>query len=76
MSIDNIYKSFVKRIFMATSREMITFLGKEDTKMKLKFLAKLTERSQSAYMRWVIDKEYAAVAPHLPDNGKNQGEGA
>jgi hypothetical protein len=55
---------------MTTSREMITFLSKEGTKAKLKFLAKLTERSQSAYLRWLIDREYEAVSPHLPDNGK------
>jgi predicted DNA-binding protein len=57
---------------MTTSREMITFLSKEGTKKKLKFLAKLTERSQSAYLRWIIDREYEAVTPHLPDNGKEQ----
>ncbi len=58
---------------MATSREMITFLGNEETKKKLKFLAQRTERSQSAWMRWIIDREYKAINPALPGNG-NTGE--
>jgi hypothetical protein len=38
--------------------KMITFLGDEETKDMLERLAAHSERSQSAYLRWLIRKAH------------------
>ena len=46
---------------MENKRVLINFLAKDGTREKLQYLAQKTERSQSGYLRWLIDREYESM---------------
>ncbi len=58
---------------MDKQRIFVNFEVSEDVKEKLRYLADKTKRSQSNWMRWIIEREYDQHSP-TPDNGKDQGE--
>ncbi len=51
--------------------KLVTFQAKKEIREKLDYLAKLTSRSKSNWMRWIIEREYEQHSP-TPDNGKDQ----
>lgn len=53
--------------------QMITFLGDTDTKEMLDRLAEQSERSKSAYLRWLIRQEFQKNEAGGPQNGQSYG---
>ena len=52
---------------------MINFRADEGIREKLRQLADNTQRTQSNWLRWIIDREWKELAPP-PDNDKDKGE--
>ena len=54
---------------------MINFRADEGIREKLRQLADVTQRTQSNWLRWIIDREWKELtAPPPQDNGKDAGE--
>ena len=58
---------------MQKQRIFVNFEVSEEVKKKLRYLADQEGRSQSNWMRWIIDREYEQHSP-TQDNGKDQGD--
>ena len=56
---------------MEKQRIFVNFEVSEELKKKLLYLADQTKRSQSNWMRWIIEREYEQHSP-TRDNGNEQ----
>ena len=50
-------------------QKMINFRADEGTREKLQFLADLTQRTQSNWLRWIIELEWQKFKTPHPDDG-------
>ena len=50
-------------------QKMINFRADEETREKLQFLADLTQRTQSNWLRWIIEHEWRKLNTTQSDDG-------